>query len=131
MDSLRLIQPPQRVEPRSGEPRVHGRAGVGSAFSEVLARAVARREPVHVGAEVRDRLQQNGVEWTPELQGQLGEVMGRFVQRGNSRGLVMHDERAFVLSVPERELVDVVSAQDLGTAVVDGIDAFALVAREF
>jgi hypothetical protein len=43
----------------------------------------------------------------------------------------MHDERAFVLSVPERELVDVVSAQDLGTAVVDGIDAFALVAREF
>ena len=97
----------------------------------MLARAVARREPVHVGAEVRDRLQQNGVEWTPELQGQLGEVMGRFVQRGNSRGLVMHDERAFVLSVPERELVDVVSAQDLGTAVVDGIDAFALVAREF
>ena len=77
----------------------------------MLARAVARREPVHVGAEVRDRLQQNGVEWTPELQGQLGEVMGRFVQRGNSRGLVMHDERAFVLSVPERELVDVVSAQ--------------------
>jgi hypothetical protein len=57
--------------------------------------------------------------------------MGRFVQRGNNRGLVMHDDRAFVLSVPERELVDVVGTQDLGTAVVDGIDAFALVAKDF
>ena len=95
----------------------------------MLARAVARREPVHVGAEVRDQLGRSGVEWTPELQGQLGEVMGRFVQRGNTRGLVMHDDRAFVLSVPERELVDVVNADDLGTAVVDGIDAFALVAK--
>ena len=95
----------------------------------MLARAVARREPVHVGAEVRDQLDRSGVEWTPELQGQLGEVMGRFVQRGNTRGLVMHEDRAFVLSVPERELVDVVSADDLGTAVVDGIDAFALVAK--
>ena len=129
LDTLRLIQPPQRIEPKSGQPRVQGRAGVGSAFSEVLARAVARREPVHVGAEIRDQLERTGVDWTPKLQGQLGEVMGRFVQRGNTRGLVMHEDRAFVLSVPERELVDVVSADDLGTAVVDGIDAFALVAK--
>ena len=34
----------------------------------------------------------------------------------------------FVLSVPERELVDVVKAEELGNGVVDGIDAFALVA---
>lgn len=128
MDSLRIIQPPQRVEPQSGQIRPVGRGGVGSAFSEVLARAVARREPVHVGAEVRDRLLRSETEWTPELQAQLGEVMGRFVQRGSTRGVVLHDARAFVLSVPERELVDVVKAEELGNGVVDGIDAFALVA---
>ena len=79
LDTLRLIQPPQSIEPKSGQPRVQGRGGVGSAFSEVLARAVARREPVHVGAEVRDQLDRSGVEWTPELQGQLGEVMGQLL----------------------------------------------------
>ena len=126
MDSLRIIQPPQRVEPQSGQIRPVGRGGVGSAFSEVLARAVARREPVHVGAEVRDRLLRSETEWTPELQAH--EEDGRFVQRGSTRGVVLHDARAFVLSVPERELVDVVKAEELGNGVVDGIDAFALVA---
>ena len=43
LDTLRLIQPPQRIEPKSGQPRVQGRAGVGSAFSEVLARELTLR----------------------------------------------------------------------------------------
>ena len=130
MDALRLLQPPQAIEPKSGTLRPVGRGGVGSAFAEVLARAVARREPVHIGAEVRDRLDHAGLAWTPELQGQLGEVMGRFVQRGNQRGLAIHDDHAFVLSVPERELVDVISTADLGNLVIDGIDAFALTATD-
>jgi hypothetical protein len=107
-----------------------GRGGVGTAFAEVLSRAVGRSEPVHIGAEVRDRLDQAGLAWTPELQGQLGEVMGRFVQRGNQRGLAFQGGHAFVLSVAERELVDVISSADLGNAVIDGIDAFALTAKD-
>ena len=130
VNALRLVQPPQSVEPKSGALRPMGRGGVGTAFAEVLARAVGRREPVHIGAEVRDRLDQAGLAWTPELQGQLGEVMGRFVQRGNQRGLAFHGEHAFVLSVAERELVDVISSSDLGNAVIDGIDAFALTAKD-
>jgi len=129
VNALRLVQPPQAVEPKSDALRPVGRGGVGAAFAEVLARAVARREPVHIGAEVRDRLDQAGMAWTPELQGQLGEVMGRFVQRGNQRGIAFHDAHAFVLSVPERELVDLISTAELGNAVIDGIDAFALTAK--
>jgi hypothetical protein len=77
----------------------------------------------------RDRLDRAGISWTPELQAQLGEVMGRFVQRGNQRGLALRGDQAFVLSVPDRELVDVVSQAELGTGVVDEIDAFAFTAN--
>ena len=129
MDALRLIQPPQSIEPKRGGVRPSGRGGVGSAFAEVLARAVGRSEPVHVGAMARDRLDRAGISWTPELQAQLGEVMGRFVQRGNQRGLALRGDQAFVLSVPDRELVDVVSQAELGTGVVDEIDAFAFTAN--
>jgi hypothetical protein len=130
VDPLRLVQPPQKVEPQQGSLRPTGRGGVGAAFAEVLARAVARREPVFVGAEMRAKLDKAGVDWTPELEGRMGEAMGRFVQRGNNRGLVVHEQRAFVLSVPERELIEVVSHDDLGTTVIDDIDAFALLAKD-
>lgn len=130
MDPLRLIQPPTKIEPQKGSLKPSGRGGVGAAFAEVLARAVARREPVFVGAEMRAKLDRVGVDWNPEFEGRMGEAMGRFVQRGNTRGLVVHEQRAFVLSVPERELIDVFSHDDLGTNVIDNIDAFALLAKD-
>jgi hypothetical protein len=130
VDSLHLIQPPKKVEPQKGSLRPSGRGGVGAAFAEVLARAVARREPVFVGAEMRGKLDKAGVDWNPELESRMGEAMGRFLQRGNNRGLVVHEQQAFVLSVPERELIDVVSHDDLGTTIIDDIDAFALLAKD-
>ena len=130
MDTFRYIQPLQPIEPRSGELRPVGRSGVGAAFAEVLAKAVAQREPVHMGLRAKDRLEKAGVKWTPELEGRMGEAMGRFVNRGNRRGLVYDQGAAFVLSVPDWELVDVISTSDLGTKILDDIDAFALLAKE-
>jgi len=83
-----------------------------------------------MGLRAKDRLEKAGVQWTPELEGRMGEAMGRFVNRGNRRGLVYDQGAAFVLSVPDRELVDVISTDDLGTTILDDIDAFALLAKE-
>jgi hypothetical protein len=129
VDPLQLIPAPQKIEPKSGAVRTTGHGGVSSAFAEVLGRAIGRNEPVHVGAAVRDQMQRAEIEWSHERQATLGEAMGRLVQRGAQRGLVLESGNAFILSVSERALVEVISGAEIGNRVIDDIDAFALAAK--
>ena len=120
-------QGPGRIEPTrpgAGKPATQP---VGKPFDEILKQKVDSVQEVVFSAHARDRLVQRNINLTPHdmerLQGGVQQAAGK----GARESLVLMNELAFVVSVPNRTVITAMAGDTVKGNVFTQIDSAVIV----
>lgn len=104
-----------------------GAGGVvqGGAFGDLLAERLARPEaaaPLRFSGHALERIQRRGIDLDAAL-GRLQDGVARAAAKGGRDSLVLVDETAFVVSVPNRTVITAVDRDHMKGQVFTNIDS--------
>ncbi len=94
----------------------------GPSFSEALDQAQNLRFSNHA----QKRLQSRHIQLTDDGLARLTDAVDKAGQRGGRESLVLMDDLAFIVNVPERLVVTAVDAQNRGEGVFTQIDSVVI-----
>lgn len=100
--------------------------GSGS-FRDMFSAELARKCDVQFSQHARQRLHSRGIELSDEAMGRLSEGIDRAQTKGSQETLVLTDEGAFVVSVPNRTVITAFDRDNLREGVVTQIDSAVIV----
>ena len=109
------------VQPGPEKPR--GKPGHNADFAKALEQAQAKSQPLHFSAHAPQRMQQRGIDLTPLELEKLQGAVDTAANKGSKSSLVLMDERAFVVSVPNRTVITALEGEGLKDQVVTQIDS--------
>lgn len=116
------------VDPRGVDPRGTGVEGPdaakGPGFDEILAGEIGGS--VKLSAHARERLRTRGIELGGVELERLGQAMDRIARKGGRESLVLGEQAAFVVSVPNRTVITAIPRDELQDNVFTNIDSAAL-----
>jgi flagellar operon protein len=117
-------RPIEPTRPRVGKPAMQP---VGKPFDEILKQKVDSAQEVVFSAHARDRLVQRNIQLTPHdmerLQGGVQQAAGK----GARESLVLMNELAFVVSVPNRTVITAMTGDAAKGNVFTQIDSAVIV----
>jgi len=120
-------QGPGRIEPTRPAGGTHGTKPVGKPFDQILKQKVESAQDVVFSAHARDRLVQRNIQLTPHdierLQGGVQQAAGK----GAKESLVLMNELAFVVSVPNRTVITAMTGESVRGNVFTQIDSAVIV----
>lgn len=99
--------------------------GGGASFREMLETSLRPQESsqeVTFSKHAMARVAQRGVEITSADLTRLGEAMGKAEEKGITDSLVLMNDRAFIVNVPNRVVVTVVDGGDTQQNIFTNID---------
>jgi flagellar operon protein len=115
IDRLRPVQEFQR-------PAI-GQTGKGQ-FAEVLKAEQAKvKEDLKISAHASARLFEAGRTLTPDDTARLNEAIDKMAQKGSRESLVVMDDLALVVSVPNRTVITVVPGERQKDSIFTNIDS--------
>jgi len=96
----------------------------GPAFGDVLAAKLRPQAgPLRFSGHALERLERRGIVVDDASLARLAEGVGRLAAKGARASLVLVDDKAFVVSVPNRTVVTAVDAQHMREQVFTNIDS--------
>jgi flagellar operon protein len=110
----------------SGAPAPAGRpapATSGPAFGDVLAGKLQNAEPVRFSGHALQRIERRGISLDAGTMARLGEGVNRAAAKGSRNSLVVVDDSAFVVSVPNRTVITAVDREHMKDQVFTNIDS--------
>jgi len=110
--------PPQRPVIKGPE------AKPGTNFREMLRTSLneARPQEIVFSKHAQARVEQRGVELSPEKMEKLSEAVNIAKEKGISDSLIYLSDTAFIVNIPGRVVVTVVDSQELTQNVFTNID---------
>ncbi|GAB5522108.1 MAG: TIGR02530 family flagellar biosynthesis protein [Rhodothermales bacterium] len=101
----------------------------GESFADALDRLKRGGETAgyKVSAHAQQRIEQRGIRMDGTDQHALNEAIDRLDQKGAQQALLMRDDAAFIVNVPNRTLVTAMAQDELSSRVFTQIDSAALV----
>lgn len=96
-------------------------------FRDMFSTELAREHNVQFSQHAHQRLHSRGIELSDEAVGRLSEGIDRAEGKGSQETLVLTDEAAFVVSVPNRTVITVFDRDNLREGVVTQIDSAVIV----
>lgn len=93
-----------------------------TSFSEILSQA----QDVRFSNHAQKRLQSRQINLDADSVSRLSEAVDRVEKRGSQSSLVLMDDVAFLVNVPERLVVTAVDANNRGEGVFTQIDSVVL-----
>ena len=94
----------------------------GPSFDQVLQGTLANR-PLSFSQHARQRMQQRGIDLTPEQLGRLHDAVAQVQAKGGRDALVMLDNTALVVSAKNSTVVTVADREQLKNNVFTNIDS--------
>jgi flagellar operon protein len=94
----------------------------GPAFGDVLADKL-RSAPLQFSGHARQRMAARGIDLDPQQLARLDGGVGRAAAKGGRDALVMVDDTAFVVSVPNRTVITAVDREHMREQVFTNIDS--------
>ena len=113
------------IEPPPSAPASKPGAPVeGSSFGEILQEKV---EEVRLSAHAEKRLASRNIQLSEQDMSRLKEGVSKVEAKGGRDSLVLMDQTAFVVSVPNRTVVTAVDAESMQDTVFTNIDSAVIV----
>ena len=97
----------------------------GGQFDAIL-RQQLDNAPVKFSAHAQQRLQQRGIQMSPQDATRLSEAVSRAEQKGSRDSLVLLDDTALIVSVKNRTVVTAMDKTQMSGQVVTNIDSTVL-----
>ncbi|MBI2302303.1 MAG: flagellar biosynthesis protein [Armatimonadetes bacterium] len=127
------LDPLREAKPAAPGPRPGAaRPADGAAFGDAPRQAVARQSgttaapAVEFSKHAQERLEQRGIRLTDDLLGRLNGAVDRAEGKGSQTTLVLIDDTAFVVGVPNRRVVTVADQSMLRERVFTNIDSMVI-----
>ena len=123
-DLVHLISPPGRVT-RTPEAAPNKRAEKG-AFDSVFKAEMDKASGIKFSAHARQRLQSRQIDLSPVDMDRIRNATDRAASKGSRESLVLMDDRAFVVSVPNRTVITAMEGRSMKEHVFTNIDSAVL-----
>jgi flagellar operon protein len=95
--------------------------GFGAVFQKELDRQQTQRE-VAFSKHAQARVEERGIEITPDLMDQLRGGLVRAQAKGATNILAMDDQRAFIINVPSAKVITALTQDELKENIFTNID---------
>lgn len=110
--------PAPATRPQTGTARPQ----TGPAFGDVLAGKL-QNEPLRFSGHALQRIERRGISLDDATMARLGEGVDRAAAKGSRSSLVVVDDSAFVVSVPNRTVITAVDREHMKDQVFTNIDS--------
>ena len=121
---------PGRFEPRGSPGQVQAPPNRASVFADELRRArefTRSEEPeLKVSAHAQQRLEQREISFTDDERASIVEAMRHLSEKGSRDALLIRNDAAFLVNVPNRTLVTAVNQAELKEKAFTNIDSAML-----
>ncbi len=95
----------------------------GPAFGDVLAGKLQQSEPLKFSGHALQRIERRGISLDDATMSRLGDGVNRAAAKGSRSSLVVVDDSAFVVSVPNRTVITAVDREHMKDQVFTNIDS--------
>lgn len=95
----------------------------GPAFGDVLAGKLQQSEPLTFSGHALQRIERRGISLDDATMARLGDGVSRAAAKGSRSSLVVVDDSAFVVSVPNRTVITAVDREHMKDQVFTNIDS--------
>jgi len=102
-------------------------AGKGAQFSDILTDKLGTSEPLNFSAHAQSRLMTRSIQLTGQQMERLQHGVNQAAQKGSRESLVVMDNLAFIVSVPNRTVVTAVDGAAKSGNVFTQIDGAVIV----
>ncbi|MDR2547159.1 MAG: flagellar protein [Lachnospiraceae bacterium] len=99
----------------------------GFSFREVLSREAVKNDDVRFSKHAKVRLADRGIDLSPEQINRLNEGTQRAGAKGIKESLVIIDQMAFIVNIPNNTVVTAMSGRDTGDNVFTNIDGAVII----
>ena len=112
------------VQPGTARPAGSTAPATGpGAFGDVLAKKLGGAQPLKFSGHAQQRLQQRGINLDETTMARLDGGVQRAAAKGSRDSLVLVDQTAFVVSVPNRTVITAVDREHMREQVFTNIDS--------
>lgn len=119
---------PQAPSAAPQRPVTSQAASAGISFAEQLSQA--QEAGLKFSNHAQKRLQSRSIQLPDDGLARLAEAVDKAEKRGGKESLVLMDELAFIVNVPNRVVVTALDARSRGEGVFTQIDSVVIAGRE-
>ena len=96
-------------------------------FGQILGEEIQKQEPVQFSAHAQQRVQMRGISMTQQDLARLSQGVDQVAAKGGRESLVLMDQSAFVVSVPNRTVITAIDQSQIQNNVFTNIDSAIIV----
>lgn len=98
-----------------------------SSFKDMFSRELADTRQLHFSKHAHERLHSRGISLSENTINSMADAIDKAEQKGSKETLVLADEAAFVVSVPNRTVITAFDKDNLKEGVVTSIDSAVII----
>ncbi len=98
----------------------------GVSFADLMREKVQPQE-LKISTHAANRIKSRGIEMNDEVKAKLNKAIGRVADKGGKDALLMMNDAAFIVNVPNRTVVTAMDRDNLKENVFTNIDSAAVV----
>lgn len=98
----------------------------GAMLQQQLQQAQPAQQPLNFSKHALTRVEERGIELTPELMDKLAGSIGRASEKGAVNILALGGEQAFIINVPHSRVITTISQDEMKEKIFTNIDAAVL-----
>lgn len=98
-----------------------------SSFKEMFSKELARTRNIAFSRHAHERMHSRGLELSDEKLNSLAGAIDKADAKGSRETLVLSDDAAFVVSVPNRTVITVFDRDNLREGIVTAIDSAVII----
>lgn len=96
-------------------------------FRDMFSRELADSRQLHFSKHANERLHSRGINLSEETLNGMADAIDKAELKGSKETLVLADEAAFVVSVPNRTVITAFDKENLKEGVVTSIDSAVII----
>lgn len=98
----------------------------GALLQQQLEQAQPVQQPLNFSKHALTRVEERGIELTPELMDKLAGSVGKASEKGAVNILALGGEQAFIINVPHSRVITTISQDEMKEKIFTNIDAAVL-----